>query len=544
MRNPRRVLPHDVIYDRVLGVRLRSRVQRAAGVRGLPEAKARRRRSPAADPHGPRRRIRAPRALLTLRARIAAVAALAVTLAVVATAVFTYVAVRSSLRGEIDDSLTDRAGGLGGPGGPGRGRPPGPPPPGRLGPRREPFGGPGLGRPVRTRGRHCAAPAGGRDRHPCQRPGARAGPRRRAVVPGRRRGGRHARGRVHPAPAGGWRRAGGLLAGGGRLAAEPDPGGADRGRRGRRGPRRRAGRGGGAYCARADRALHGPHRAAARGCRPEPAHGRGRRRRTGAPGAQLQRHPGRAGGLGRGPAPPGGRRQPRAAHAHRQPGREHPDAGRRRSPAAHRARPDARGHRRRAGRADQPRRRRRGAGPRKPARQQDDVRLDEIVASVVFDRERRRARDGVVVQADGLRTLPWFAASPTGSPAPWPRPIWWATRSSGAPTAAGSRWGWPARRAVGARSRPRLRRRGSAARVRALLPVRQRRAASPARDWGLPSSPRPPRPTAGSPRRPTRPAAARCCGWASGRCSGPAQAVAKRCRSAPGGRRPGGASRS
>jgi len=80
---------------------------------------------------------------LTLRARIAAVAALAVALAVVATAVFTYVAVRSSLRGEIDDSLTARAGGLGAPGGPGRGGPGGPPPPGRLGQRREPFGGPG-----------------------------------------------------------------------------------------------------------------------------------------------------------------------------------------------------------------------------------------------------------------------------------------------------------------------------------------------------------------------------------------------------------------
>ena len=80
---------------------------------------------------------------MTLRARIAAVAALAVALAVVATAVFTYVAVRSSLRGEVDDSLTARAGGLGAPGGPGRGGPGGPPPPGRLGQRREPFGGPG-----------------------------------------------------------------------------------------------------------------------------------------------------------------------------------------------------------------------------------------------------------------------------------------------------------------------------------------------------------------------------------------------------------------
>ena len=101
---------------------------------------------------------------MTLRARIAAVAALAVALAVVATAVFTYVAVRSSLRGEIDDSLTSRAEGLAGAGGPAPGAPPpvrrdgngpprGGPPPGlprrggefqrRLAPRTEPFGGQG-----------------------------------------------------------------------------------------------------------------------------------------------------------------------------------------------------------------------------------------------------------------------------------------------------------------------------------------------------------------------------------------------------------------
>ncbi|HEX5908937.1 MAG TPA: HAMP domain-containing sensor histidine kinase [Thermoleophilaceae bacterium] len=68
---------------------------------------------------------------MTLRARIAAVAALAVALAVVATAVFTYVAVRSSLRGEIDDSLTSRAAALSGGGG--GGGAPGPPPPAREG---------------------------------------------------------------------------------------------------------------------------------------------------------------------------------------------------------------------------------------------------------------------------------------------------------------------------------------------------------------------------------------------------------------------------
>ena len=83
---------------------------------------------------------------MTLRARIAAVAGLAVAAAILATAVFTYLAVRSSLRGEIDRSLERRAEGLReirrGPDGP-PGRPLGPPPAERLrpGPGRTPFGG-------------------------------------------------------------------------------------------------------------------------------------------------------------------------------------------------------------------------------------------------------------------------------------------------------------------------------------------------------------------------------------------------------------------
>ena len=58
---------------------------------------------------------------MTLRARIAAVAAGAVAVAVLATAVFTYVAVRSSLRSEVDDSLVERAEDVAR--GPGRGDP-------------------------------------------------------------------------------------------------------------------------------------------------------------------------------------------------------------------------------------------------------------------------------------------------------------------------------------------------------------------------------------------------------------------------------------
>jgi two-component system sensor histidine kinase MprB len=80
---------------------------------------------------------------VTLRARIAAAAGLAVALAVIAAAVAVYLGVRSQLRGEVDESLRDRTGAVvrfGGPGGlphagpdelPGLTRPP-----------PEPFGGP------------------------------------------------------------------------------------------------------------------------------------------------------------------------------------------------------------------------------------------------------------------------------------------------------------------------------------------------------------------------------------------------------------------
>jgi two-component system sensor histidine kinase MprB len=99
---------------------------------------------------------------VTLRARIAAVAAVTVAAAVVATAVFTYVAVRSSLRGEIDDSLAHRAAGLGAfGGGPGE---EGAPPPRRrdlLAPRPQAFGGPGsVGQLIRPDGSVLRPPGG------------------------------------------------------------------------------------------------------------------------------------------------------------------------------------------------------------------------------------------------------------------------------------------------------------------------------------------------------------------------------------------------
>jgi two-component system, OmpR family, sensor histidine kinase MprB len=80
---------------------------------------------------------------MTLRARLAAVSGLAVALAVLATAVFTYVAVRSSLRGEVDQSLEKRAEGLGDIGRAG-------PPETRAAPPPEAGQGPVLGAPGRA----------------------------------------------------------------------------------------------------------------------------------------------------------------------------------------------------------------------------------------------------------------------------------------------------------------------------------------------------------------------------------------------------------
>jgi two-component system, OmpR family, sensor histidine kinase MprB len=80
---------------------------------------------------------------VTLRARIAAAAGLAVALAVIAAAVAVYLGARDQLRGEVDESLRERTEavvGLGPGLGPPRGGPGGPP--GLPLPRPEPFGGP------------------------------------------------------------------------------------------------------------------------------------------------------------------------------------------------------------------------------------------------------------------------------------------------------------------------------------------------------------------------------------------------------------------
>ena len=80
---------------------------------------------------------------MTLRARIAAAAGLAVALAVIAAAVAVYLGVRGQLRGEVDESLRERTEAVARLGGPGAGPPDGlDGPPRLLRPRPEPFGGP------------------------------------------------------------------------------------------------------------------------------------------------------------------------------------------------------------------------------------------------------------------------------------------------------------------------------------------------------------------------------------------------------------------
>ena len=140
----------------------------------------------------------------------------------------------------------------------------------------------------------------------------------------------------------------------------------ERRRRGAGGGARRAG---GAHGARPDRAAS---RAAPRRWPPTPTSRSAWRSATATTSSsrlapQLQRHARRARALGGGAAPARGRREPRAAHADRQPAREHPDARGRRPAARRRARRAARRHRRGARRADRAGGGRGGAGARHQA---------------------------------------------------------------------------------------------------------------------------------------------------------------------------------
>ena len=99
---------------------------------------------------------------MTLRARIAAAAGLAVALAVIAAAAAVYLGVRGQLRGEVDESLRERTEAVVGIGGPEGLRLRGPDgPPGLPRPRPEPFGGPeGYVQLVLPDGRAVSRPGG------------------------------------------------------------------------------------------------------------------------------------------------------------------------------------------------------------------------------------------------------------------------------------------------------------------------------------------------------------------------------------------------
>ena len=106
MLNPRRVLPHTLIYDRVWGYDFGPtsnalRVYVGYLRRKLEEAGAR------AQIHTVQgRRLRAAGARrMSLRTRMVLVAGVAVAIAVIAVAVGSYVGTRSSLQGQVDQSL-------------------------------------------------------------------------------------------------------------------------------------------------------------------------------------------------------------------------------------------------------------------------------------------------------------------------------------------------------------------------------------------------------------------------------------------------------
>src|SRR5581483_301380 len=92
-----------------LGLRLRTDLELARGVRRLPPPQDRGGRRAAPDPHRARRRVRAARAAMSFRLRVTLLAAAAVAAAVAASAAVVYVVVRHQLLGEVDSRLTSRA---------------------------------------------------------------------------------------------------------------------------------------------------------------------------------------------------------------------------------------------------------------------------------------------------------------------------------------------------------------------------------------------------------------------------------------------------
>ena len=106
--NPRQVLTRSLIFERVWGYDFGASSNSLDVYIGYLRRKTEAGGMAAADPDGARRRLRAARGM-SFRARITIATAVAVAVAVAVASVVAYLAVRSQLRGQVDDALADRA---------------------------------------------------------------------------------------------------------------------------------------------------------------------------------------------------------------------------------------------------------------------------------------------------------------------------------------------------------------------------------------------------------------------------------------------------
>ena len=110
MLNPRRVLPHTLIYDRVWGYDFGPTSNALRVYVGYLRRKLEEAGAQGADPHGQGRRLLAAGASgMSLRARMALFAGVAVAIAVVAVVVAGYQGTRDELQGQVDQSLQSLA---------------------------------------------------------------------------------------------------------------------------------------------------------------------------------------------------------------------------------------------------------------------------------------------------------------------------------------------------------------------------------------------------------------------------------------------------
>ena len=110
LRNPRQVLTRSIIFERVWGYDFGPTSNSLDVYIGYLRRKTEDGGRAAADPHGPRRRLRASRGLsVSFRARIAVGSAAAVALSIVAASVLVYLIAREQLRAPVDEALETRA---------------------------------------------------------------------------------------------------------------------------------------------------------------------------------------------------------------------------------------------------------------------------------------------------------------------------------------------------------------------------------------------------------------------------------------------------